>query len=108
VSEVQTRAEGDLRRGRRRGVGVALMLVGAVALLWSVLQLSSAGFGTSPTPSFAQRRSYDRIKSEVHQVFPEALVRALLGFALLVAGNRLLTKVDEGALAEAGSGAGEG
>lgn len=75
----------------RRILGALLMALGAMALLWSVLQLSSAGFGTRPTASFAQRRGYDQVKREVHEVFPEALLRALVGLAL-AGGGRLLLK----------------
>lgn len=80
----------DKRGGARHIIGWVLVVVGAIALLWSVLQLSSAGFGTSPVGSFAQRRSYDRVKREVHEVFPEALMRALLGLSLVAGGRYLI------------------
>lgn len=77
------------RYGSRRILGATLIGLGAVLLLWSVLSVSSAGFGTRPTASFAQRRAYDQVKRDVHEVFPFALVRALCGLALLAGGVRL-------------------
>ncbi len=73
----------------RRALATALMVLGAVLVLWSVLALSSAGFGTRPTASFAQRRGYDQVKRDVHAAFPLALLRALAGLALIAGGARL-------------------
>lgn len=81
-------------RSARRALSTALMVLGAVLVLWSVLALSSAGFGSRPTASFAQRRGYDQVKREVHAAFPMALVRALAGLALIAGGNRLRRAAD--------------
>ena len=73
----------------RRVLATALIVLGAGLVLWSVLAVSSAGFGSRPTPSFAQRRGYDQVKRDVHAVFPMALLRALAGLALITGGARL-------------------
>ena len=39
--------------------------------------------------SFAQRRSYDRIKAETHAAFPGFALRAGAGFVVLLVGAQL-------------------
>jgi hypothetical protein len=77
-------------RRRRAILGLVLVAVGLAGLLWGVLQITSAGFGTQPTASFAERRGYDQVKRDVHEVFPFALLRSLAGLVLLLGGLRLL------------------
>ncbi len=68
--------------------GWILIGVGLVVLVWAVLRVTSAAYGTQPRHDFAQRRSYDMIKPVVHEVFPMALVQGLAGLALMIAGGR--------------------
>ncbi len=75
---------------RRVLLGLLLVVLGIAGLLWGVLQISSAGFGTQPMTSIEERRGYDQIKTKVHEVFPYALMRSLAGLALLLVGLRLL------------------
>jgi len=76
-------------RSRRR-LGVVLVVLGLLTILVSVLVVLELanGPGTGPK-SFAQRRSYDQVKVEVQKSFPIALVVAVGGLGLTMAGARL-------------------
>lgn len=63
--------------------------LGMLVLLWAVLHLSAAGYGSRPRDSFANRRPYNQVKSEVHEAFPGAILRALAAGLLLWFGARL-------------------
>jgi hypothetical protein len=70
---------------------LALLSGGLIVIVVSVLVVleSANGPGTGPK-SFAQRRSYDQVKVEVHRTFPLALLGALAGLGLAIAGTRVL------------------
>ena len=73
----------------RTPAGWALMAAGVILILWATLGLASAGYGSRPTRSFAERRSYNRVKTDVRHAFPFAVLRGLGGLVLLTAGARL-------------------
>lgn len=81
----------DAPRPHRR-LGVGLMVVGGALLVWAILTISSAGYGTSVRSEFSNRRPYDQIKAEVHRAVPKALLRALLGGLLVFQGRRLFLR----------------
>ena len=75
--------------GRKR-LGRALVAAGLVTIVVAVLYVLEAanGPGTGPK-SYATRRSYDQVKVDVHRTFPYALVVAVLGLGLAIAGARI-------------------
>lgn len=75
----------------RRRLGLALLVGGLLTIVAAVLVVleSANGPGTGPK-SFAQRRSYDQVKVEVHRTYPLALLAALAGLGLAMAGARVL------------------
>jgi len=74
----------------RRRAGRALIAVGLLTIVVAVLFVLEAanGPGTGPK-TFAQRRSYDQVKVEVHRTFPYALLAGLAGLGVTIAGARL-------------------
>ena len=74
----------------RRRLGITLVVVGLLTIVTSVLVVLELanGPGTGPK-SFAQRRSYDQVKAEIHRSFPLGLLAGLAGLALTMAGARL-------------------
>jgi hypothetical protein len=73
---------------RERAGWVAIGL-GAVLLLVAVLYLSAAGHGTRTLHDFAERRSYDMVKRDVHRALPRAVTIAAAGGLLIALGRRL-------------------
>jgi len=88
---------------QRRSARILLAL-GIVAIALSALTLASAGYGSRPTRSFAQRRSYNMVKTEVHRALPRALLIGLAGLWLAMAGQRRLSRLDADADADGGAG----
>jgi len=72
----------------RSRLGWGLMAVGCALVLWAVLGLAGAGYGSQPTRNFAARRSYNMVKRDVHRAFPAAMMRAVAGLAILALGAR--------------------
>lgn len=74
----------------RRRLGIALVVLGLVTIVGSVLVVLEIanGPGTGPK-AFAQRRGYDQVKVDVHRSFPIALLVGVAGLALTMAGARL-------------------
>ena len=74
----------------RRRLGIALIVLGLVTIVGAVIAVLEIanGPGTGPK-AFAQRRSYDQVKVEVHRVFPLAFVVGVCGLGLAMAGARL-------------------
>jgi hypothetical protein len=62
---------------------------GIVVVLYAVILLTSAGYGTRVLHDFAERRSYDMVKRDVHRAFPRALLTAVCGGVLVWVGGRL-------------------
>jgi len=79
--------------------GWVLTGIGLVVIVWAVLRVTSAAYGTSPKTNFAERQSYDMIKPRVHEAFPMAFVQGLAGVALMIAGARQ-RRLAEGLLEE--------
>lgn len=74
----------------RRRLGLALVIVGLLTIVVSViivLEIAN-GPGTGPK-TFAQRRSYDQVKVDVQRSFPIAVVGGLFGLGLAMLGARL-------------------
>src|SRR5262245_53717412 len=76
--------------GTRRRLGIALVVLGLVTIVSSVLVVLEIanGPGTGPK-SFAQRRSYDQVKVDVQRSFPIAFLVGVGGLGLTMAGARL-------------------
>lgn len=74
----------------RRRLGITLVVVGLLTIVTSVLVVLELanGPGTGPK-AFAQRRSYDQVKVEIHRSFPLGFLAGLAGLALTMAGARL-------------------
>ena len=66
-----------------------LTALGAVVVLSAVLRVANAGYGTRPKRVFAERRSYDMVKRDVHAVLPGAIVRGLAGLGIMLLSGRL-------------------
>lgn len=64
------------------GLGIAL-------ILWGVLFMDSRALGTRTRHEFAERRSYDQVKSAAHAAFPGFVLRAGSGLLLVLAGSEL-------------------
>ena len=81
---------GGMDERRHKRLGAALIGIGLATILGGVLYVLEAanGPGRGPT-TFAQRRSYDQVKSAVHQSFPIGAAVALAGLGLAWAGSRL-------------------
>ncbi len=77
-------------------VARALVVVGAGCVLWAVLHLTTAGYGTDPHREFAQRRSYNMVKRDVHAAFLGGLTRASAGALLIALGLRYGRRGREG------------
>ncbi|MEM7310001.1 MAG: hypothetical protein AAF682_25220 [Planctomycetota bacterium] len=74
----------------RRRVAIALIVVGLIGVVWGVLHILEAanGPGTGPT-EFAHRRSYNQVKESLHGAFLGGVLRAGIGFSLVLLGGRL-------------------
>lgn len=74
----------------RRRFGIALVALGLVTIVGSVLVVLEIanGPGTGPK-AFAQRRGYDQVKTDVQRSFPIAFVVGVGGLGLAMAGARL-------------------
>lgn len=75
---------------RPRRLGWCLVGAGLVLIVWTALLLASAGYGSTPVHRFAERRSYNMVKTGVRAAFPRALAQGAAGLALLLVGGRLL------------------
>jgi len=67
--------------------GWALSALGVAVIVWAVLGVASAAYGSRPKYHAGERRSYDMVKREVHRTFPLALAKALCGLGLAIAGS---------------------
>ena len=65
------------------GPGLGLGLI-----LWGVSGVLAAAYGPEPARTFAERRSYDQVKPDVHAAFPTAMARALAGVLVISLGVR--------------------
>lgn len=79
-----------LAPARRRKVGLALVSIGLVIIVGAVIAVLEVanGPGTGPK-AFAERRSYDQVKVEVHRSFPLAFAVGVAGLGLAMLGARL-------------------
>jgi hypothetical protein len=77
--------------GRRR-LGWVLTGIGALLVLLGVFELTSAGYGTRVRHNFAERRSYDMVKTDVHAALPWAATKALVGLGVVLLGARLRSR----------------
>jgi hypothetical protein len=72
----------------RRRWSLALIVLGAIAMLAGVLRLSSATVG-GRVRRFEERRTYDQVKRAAHEAWPSSLLISLAGLAATIAGARL-------------------
>lgn len=85
------------RRSTRRW-GIALVALGLLVIVAAVITVLEVANGPGLGPrSFAERRSYDQVKVEVHRVFPAAFLAGLGGLALALLGGRLLRRAESAA-----------
>jgi len=78
----------DVPPPARRRFGRTLIAVGIVLMLIAVLRMNARALGGPPedTGNFASRRTDYQVRSQVHEGFPEFLLVAGSGFALLLFG----------------------
>lgn len=74
---------------RRVAACRGLIAAGVVAIILAALNLSSAGYGSTVRRGFANRRSYDMVKPDVHRALPKTLFLGVGGLALVLVGARL-------------------
>ncbi len=73
--------------------GALLLALGIAVIVGAVLYVLEAANGPGWGPrTFAERRSYDQVKLEVHRTFPLAFPVGLLGLGLALWGGRLLQR----------------
>jgi len=86
------RSEGqiDTKEHSERRVRLSYVLqgLGLILLIWGVLSVANAGYGTRPVQNFSERRSYNMVKTSVHEALPNGLFKATAGFLLLPLGAR--------------------
>jgi len=76
-------------RSPRQRLGIVMLVAGLATIVGAVLYVLEAADGPGPNPhTFAERRSYDQVKVEVHRTFPYALLVGLGGLALAMLGKR--------------------
>lgn len=74
----------------RIDAGLVLIAIGILGILWGVFHVLDAAYGPGGPPrTFAERRSYDMVKVDVHRAFFGGLLRAFGGLALVGIGGRL-------------------
>ncbi len=73
----------------RLDLGLAVCGLGLGLILWGVSGVLAAAYGPEPPRNFAERRSYDQVKPDVHAAFPTAMVRALSGVLVVGLGARM-------------------
>ena len=83
------------RLASRKRTAWTLIVLGVAAIGLSAITLASAGYGGAPAQGFAQRRSYDMVKRDVHRAFPIAVLQGLAGLGLTIAGRRRLARLQE-------------
>lgn len=84
------------RRGLLAKLGLALMVLGVVAMLWGVFHI----LGSVPKPAkreFAYRTTDFQARSAVHDSFLGGFARAMAGLALALYGARMRKSARDGA-----------
>jgi hypothetical protein len=76
-------------RPRRIAVGRGLIAAGILSIVLAALHLASAGYGSSVRRGFANRRSYDMVKPDVHRALPRTFLLGIGGLAVVLVGARL-------------------
>ena len=62
---------------------------GVILIVCATLNLSRAGYGMRPRRDFAQRKSYDMVKPDVHRALPLTIVLGMGGLILILAAGRV-------------------
>ena len=62
---------------------------GIALIIWATLSIAGAGYGSRPKLNFAERRSYDMVKRDVHRAFPLSMLKAATGLALIFVGAKM-------------------
>ena len=76
------------RPANRRGLGLALIVLGLLGILWGVFHVLGA-IGGYPQRDFAHRKTDYEVRSIVHENFLGARLRAFGGLTLMIVGSRL-------------------
>ena len=67
-----------------------LLALGILGILWGVFHVLGHAYGADgPARVFAQRESYNEVKTNVHGVFLGGLLRSLAGLVVAWTGARL-------------------
>ena len=90
----ESQSEGkSSRSGSQRQRGIALIVVGVLIIIGSVLYVLEVANGPGSGPkTFAERRSYNQVKQAVHGAFPLSLTVALGGLGLCILGSRWMQR----------------
>ena len=82
----------------RRRLGIALVVLGLLTIVGAVIAVLEVanGPGTGPK-TFAERRGYDQVKTDVQRSFPLGFLVGLGGLGLSMAGARLARREAAGA-----------
>jgi hypothetical protein len=75
---------------RRVRWGWVLSALGLLLMLAGVLYLTSSAIG-GRVGSFADRRTYNQVKTAAQHAWPASMLIALSGLGLMIAGSRLRT-----------------
>lgn len=76
----------------RFDLGLTISALGLALVLWGVGTILGAAYGPERTRTFAERRSYNQVKPDVHAAMPLAMTRALCGVLTVAYGLRLRRK----------------
>lgn len=81
--------------GPRSRLGLALLVLGLVAIVVGVLWILEAANGPGTGPKvFAQRRSYDQVKTAIHAALPVGAAISIGGLGLAMLGKRLMDRAN--------------
>ena len=81
---------------RRRPLGIALIVLGLAIIVAAVLWVLEVANGPGSGPkTFAERRSYDQVKTAVQQTFPLGFLVGLVGLGMAMLGSRIARRREE-------------
>ena len=83
------------KEGRRHPLAIPLLVIGLIGILVGVIYILEAanGPGTGPK-AFAERRSYNQVKTSIHAAFPLGFAISMSGLGLAFLGKRLMGRGD--------------
>lgn len=89
-----SRAPGPARAARLRLRGRGLIGASIILVIAFVLTVADAGYGHNPHRTFGQRRSYNMVKTDVHEVLPKALPYLAAALGLFALGHWTLRRAN--------------